>query len=319
MNQPHYTVLREVVGSDDLSQLRHSIDAHQDRIRSEEKISKAQLDTAVSAWGCNSQVVESLILEVGPTLAAACRPKFGIREDLVDATLFVKTSAGGDPTHAHQDLPYRWNRPLESRYAYTTWLALDDTGPNRGGMCFNPTYSSEVVTVRQDHLAHEFHKQPEQAKWKHGEVQLDMKAGDVVVFDSKTWHASAHFKGDGQRRALAIRWASESGWEMKETLVGPHICDDEFGMDTSGALLLKAITITCEGFHASGFNVRADVSHFLNGPWKIENEVRSVLDELVLALGLMERHHARPSARIWERVRDIVIPKLDSRREGGQC
>lgn len=235
----------------------------------------------------------------------------------IDATLFVATHHCSAGTHAHQDVAYKWNKSKHLRYALTTWVTLDACDEESGALIFSSNLPRERVEPRQDFLRADFLDGAMTAQWHDGQVVAKVDRGDVVVFDARVWHAAASFTHPGRRRALAIRWASKSGWERGLDLPGPIANSETFGMDTSGVLLCTALTAAfpaiCSSAGTDG--VYDMVSRLLRCHpalvAKLGSKARQSLGDLKVALGLMEHHRARPSADVWRGVRDHAIPALN--------
>lgn len=269
-----------------------------------------------SAWSVRNKFVKAIADKAAETLSCVAQCVSEISEPYLDASLFVKTAQNGNSTHAHQDISYKWNQPVESRYAITTWLALDSCGPKRGGLSFGHAFDARAVAERQDFLASDFVDAASTTNWKAKEVCVHANPGDVIVFDSRLWHAADCFQGKGARRALAMRWASQSKWEQSFSILSPLDTPEVFGMDTSGMLLVRAIKNAFPFF--PGSIDRKEVLPFVR--WineEISNERIALTDkshqalaDLEIALRLLFEHHGRPNEDVWLQVRDVVIPEL---------
>ncbi len=272
------------------------------------------LDALCSAWsGACGFVAEMLagvvapLNEVAMSVAAAEGPP-------MDSSLFVQSE--GRATHAHQDIAYKWNRPVGSRYALTTWLALDRCGRDRGGLLFSGAFAPDVVVERQDFLSAGFRDRAAAPAWRRDAVCVEAAPGDVVVFDARVWHASAAFRGPGRRRALAVRWASRTGWERKVMVPTPHGSVDTFGMDSSGRLFVDA---------AAAAGVQLPLPSAERRPLEVARILLQTLPEmgfsadavgalarLEASLTLLRDHDGRPRADVWLDVRDVLMPELAS-------
>jgi ectoine hydroxylase-related dioxygenase (phytanoyl-CoA dioxygenase family) len=289
-------------------------------------LDRRNLGRLVSAWNLTHPSVRHAMQTLAPRVRAsllerqsALAPGLG---DPVDASLFVVTGEQGHGTHAHQDIAYKWNRPVDARYAYTTWIALDACGHTSGALRFRHGWSAREAAVRQDFLRADFVDLASTVAWRKDEAVACASRGDVVVFDALAWHASAPVVGDRERMALAIRWRSIDGWEKTVPLEAPVPALDVFGMDTSGRLLCDAMRRACGHVATSpGMTVRDTLRELQEEHPAVLARMspggRAALEDLSLTLWLGEEHHARPAAAVWHRIRDIAIPDLESLSTGG--
>jgi len=283
------------------------------RVATETGFPESRITRLTSAWSGRAPFVEEVVAMVLPALVPIAR-RLDLTAAPVDASLFHQAAGAARATHAHQDIPYKWNQPVERRHAATTWLALDACGAGSGGLAFSLAFGSREVEVRQDFLARDFVDRAQTRDWKREEVVVEVEPGDVVVFDSLAWHASSPVGTAAGRRALAVRWASNSGWESRISLPHPSIDPTAFGMDTSGDILVHAIRRACPDLgEESGGTVRSAVTGFLRRTgerdWAPFAAARRHLEDLGLALSL-ERHGGRTAAQVWLTVRDAVLPAL---------
>ena len=269
----------------------------------------------ISAWGGRNPMVASLTSRCVPMLAGAVRIVAARELSPVGSTLFVKSVASPAETHAHQDIAYRWNRPVEEYYEITTWVSIDAADQTTGALSFLPGSHDAPISPRQDFLDREFQDRAASPDWAASAVTVSTDPGDVVVFDHRVWHAAGPFTGHGMRRALAIRWSSGQPSDVP----APHPSPERFGMDTSGAHLIAAIRDVRPGFEPD--RSRGAVGQACT--WLLSQRsvvavlpagARSALEDLHLALKARERHEARPNARLWLSVRDQLIPALREAR-----
>jgi len=319
---PFVKVCRSVVSYEKVKALRAEAKAE---LRKVARSASMPMDTVLrltSAWGYEQpwvqQTVKHLESEIKNRLYMDGLPTRFVVREAIDATLFVQNGIYESKTHAHQDISYKWNRNRQSRYALTTWLAMDTCDGESGSLRFSDGYPKQPVSVRIDYLKYGFRDLAETEKWYRGESTAKMDAGDMVVFDSLAWHSSHTAKGGAMRMAIAIRWKSANRWEENVELYEPTIVADEFGMDNSGRLLIDAI---CRFQQLEGSEVVSErqtthqvVYHFISRSTSLLNrlkpESRVALTDLSNALLLHDDHHARVSSRVWTDVRDVVLPDL---------
>lgn len=284
------------------------------------RLSLEKVESLISAWGSNSSFVKAMVSAAMPHLRTVANSVAEVRPEPVDATVFIKSAKASSATHAHQDIAYRWNREPGLRYGLTTWLALDDVGDEKGGvLSFLPGSHCGKISVRQDFLAHDFCDYAASDEWQQYAIPVPAAAGDVVVFDAQTWHAAGAFMGQGDRRALAVRWSYADQHETRLEIPAPSVDTKCFGIDTSGEMLVAAFIRAYPSLPA--FNQAtplAEKIEFLLG-WCRSNKkamptlVQKTLEDLATALTLESAHGARTNPELWLNVRDRVIPALSTR------
>jgi len=313
-----------VVSPQDIESIKNAHERVLGHIAKSENMDVQKISHLVSAWNlAHSPVSQGLKALAPKILASLLERKQGLASDFAiasQATLFVLSEGQEAATHAHQDMAYRYDRSVVERYAYTTWIPLDDCDENSGALKFSDGFLSSPVGPREDFLEENRIDPSETAQWKNGECVVCVKAGDAVVFDAAEWHASAPFNQQGSRLALAIRWSSKSGWERNVQIERPALRPGTFGMDTSGKFLCKAInTAICSSAASEetsmvlGKLIREHINVFN----RLTPLTRQTLLDLKLALTLEEKYHARTAADVWFRIRDIAIPELLAFGSGG--
>lgn len=263
-----------------------------------------------SAWAGACAFVDDAVEAVLPHVRVALQAsEWGLDfDEPVGASLFVSSGFGPNGTHGHQDLSYRWNGDPGSRYAFTTWVPFDNCGRDMAGIAFSRGFSGREVTVRQDFLKPDFRDVATTDAWLESEVVLSAQPGDIVVFDSLTWHASAPIRGSGMRRALAIRWASSCRWEHEVEIPRPDIDATQFGMDTSGQHFTSAVEAL--GGPSSGGSALQFAAWLIGHSRRLSADAELCLRDLATSLTLFERYGARPAAHVWRAVRERLIPEM---------
>ena len=316
-DREEYQVLRSVVSSTDIAQLKSLHEQAVLKIAESEGVIPSEVSRLTSAWTSEHPPISACLKFLAPKIKEAlvenqCRNASDF-SDLSGATMFVLSEGQESATHAHQDLAYRGGLSLDSRYAYTTWIAFDRCDEKTGALTFSENMASIPVGPREDFLRARRVDPSTTERWLSGQSVVCVNAGDAIVFDSTQWHASTPFCADGQRVALAVRWRSKSGWERDVHIESSSSSPDVFGMDTSGQLLGKAIESACRS--KSIFSDTTDALHSLMHIHvavfdRLSVSASSALKDLANGLMLQEKHHARVSANVWCRVRDISIPEL---------
>lgn len=229
----------------------------------EESLSKFAFDNDVSRedylsvlnkWShCNS-----LVMNIMEALGAQLRHKVAdtLGADVawpVGAVMFRKSSAatesGNIPTHPHQDISYVRFRGSQ-QFRATTWVPL--LLRNADTLCFARGSHKEGINAMVDFL--EDSKPPLTPECTD---IVDLTLGDVVLFDSRTWHASTALPSTvSLRLAIGIQWLTPGGLDGLSNGEYFRYPDSDlpsfvdlrqlkqkniFCMDTSGYFLKKAL------------------------------------------------------------------------------
>lgn len=312
-------VLPSGLSQSEITAMRNLFDRSMAEVAAQAKMREEDIERVTSAWSMKANFVSRMLSIAAPRIRSRLleqgKPWTDIGEH-VDATLLVASHLRAEPTHAHQDIAYKWNRPVDARYAYTTWLALDACGPDSGALTFGRAFPPLPIVARQDFLCEEFVDHSTTPTWRDAQFVAAVEPGDIVVFDACAWHASSAFREPGRRLALAIRWASKSGWERAVSLPNPTIRPVSFGMDTSGALLCGVVRATCgrlavESARGGTYaTVTKLFQHHHQVVERLSAPAKRSLEDLILALALEERHGGRCAPGVWRAVRDHALPEL---------
>lgn len=299
--------------SDIVPRLRHQVELGINEMAIDLGVNREHYTSVVSAWGKKSLIVSDLLDICEHRLASVAQSFSPVHAIPVDATFFIKSTNSPVETHAHQDISYRWKDSSE-RYTLTTWLSLDDCDAQSGALSFLPGSHKSPIVVRQDFLANEFIDQGLTRDWQSMSKTVPVKAGDVIVFDSRTWHAAASMRVNRLRCALAVRWVYP---ELAATfeIPAPINLPDIFGMDTSGKLLGNALKLfLSDEFQGADITIQQIIGAFLDiqnkSPRKMRADISNVLNDLLLALSAHETQDARVQ-NIWKLVRDRVMPAIE--------
>lgn len=271
-----------------------------------------ELNRLVSTFDRQNSTVQALVGLVKERLFDMLHKLSGVAVEPVDFSVFLKSSNAPGATHAHQDMAYRWNRP-DKRYSLTSWIALDDADENSGALEFIPGSHRHPVEVRQDHLNRDFVDRRKTEAWKLKARTMAVQAGDVLVFDARTWHAAWPTNGR-KRRALIIRW-QDSELLRRINVPKPDINPDCFGMDTAGALLVKAIRHVVPDYGARvGEGIENALEFLLAARPDLlapeHSRIQDIMQDLRRALIARRVHGGRVNSDIWKDVREELIPEL---------
>jgi hypothetical protein len=143
----------------------------------------------------------------------------------VEDQWFASAPGASSPSPWHQDAPYyRLDRPF-----VTVWLALDDastdvslrivTGSHLGSIYAPVEFASEMATIGG---SGSLPPVPDVDADPHREVMSwDVRAGDAIVLDSRTLHATGNgVVGASGFRRLSTRWAHP---DTRYVDVGPQV------------------------------------------------------------------------------------------------
>jgi len=107
------------------------------------------------------------------------------------------------PTICHQDLSYSTKHP----YKFSGWLSLNNVDASAGALIMQKYSHNSSIQRPQDYwdpfFQDEHRKKPE---WIENSEIMEVKAGDLLLFDSKTWHASTENLDKKDRFAFFTRW-----------------------------------------------------------------------------------------------------------------
>ncbi len=304
---PGAAVYRQAIPSPVVDRLRNALA----RALADVPLAPTRRDRLISAW--SGKLIDQAAEEVSPLLeplAARHIPDGSLGAQYLRSTLFVASSRRSVPTHAHQDIAYRWRSESTLRYAVTIWLSLHAAGRNRAALLFSRSMPQAQIAERVDFLRPGFVDLAATAQWKAGEVVADVVPGDLVVFNSLVWHAAAPCAGGSHRWALAVRWRSTSGWEERLTLPPPKVRPGVFGMDTSGSILRRAVGAIAPEWEERDLIDIADV--LAEGRLiDLDADARAAFRDLRDALRLARDHGGRPASEVWLRLRDRGLPALE--------
>lgn len=181
---------------------------------------------AVSRWVAPSPVVTILDQLIKETITPFMENFVGTPLQLVKANVISKSAYATGAVPCHQDISYSPKNP----YEISAWLALNDVSLNSGVIEMLPGSHREPISKAIDFWDPTFiDEKSVSEQWKKKAVKLPVSAGDVILFDSRTWHRSAPSLEKRDRYALVTRW---KGLKESPTLAIPEIEKSPFGMWT---------------------------------------------------------------------------------------
>ena len=236
LDRDGYCIIRKVIPSEDIPSLHTSI------VASVREHSSLPLPSGyVTGFLRVNQAIASYLTD--PRLMAVVNRLFG---EFPNISMITGTINGcGIPRgEVHADWPYNQNNRGRVRAPYpdvimnlvTMWMITDYTVANGGTTIIPGSHKRDFSPEHGTAI------DPD-AKYD-GEVQLVGKAGDVGVFDARTWHAIAPNNSDRDRVGVIVRY---SPWWMNLNPLKPGtrerrlMVEETSGRDPEVALLPKSI------------------------------------------------------------------------------
>ncbi|MCB1755610.1 MAG: phytanoyl-CoA dioxygenase family protein [Gammaproteobacteria bacterium] len=110
-------------------------------------------------------------------------------------------------TSWHEDVRY-WS--FDRPELVSVWLALGDEYPDNGGMLMIPgSHKQRFERGRLDAALFLRTDLPENEQWINSAVSAEMKAGDVLFFHCKTYHAAGKNITDGIKRSVVFTYRAQ--------------------------------------------------------------------------------------------------------------
>lgn len=123
--------------------------------------------------------------------------------ELIKLNVISKTPFSPETLPFHQDIAYS----PESPYQFSAWLALTDAPLESGPMEVIASSHKGSIEPAVDFWDPAFEdKVPLR---KEGSRKLPVKAGDLILFDSRLWHGSGKNESCHERFALVTRWKTK--------------------------------------------------------------------------------------------------------------
>lgn len=162
----------------------------------------------------------------------------------------------------HADWPYNQNAAARVHSPYpdvcmhmvTMWMLTDYTIENGGTHIIPGSHKRDY--------APRFGSKYEPMKTYKNEVQLEGKAGDVGIFDARTWHATAENKTDQPRIGVLIRYCP--WWLNLKPLVPGNRERDMIVGDNEDSLTAKVEPIPRSVFETLPANIQPLLAHMVD-------------------------------------------------------
>jgi len=307
-----YTSL-PALSADQVRLLRTVVSGGLEELRSSEELTEDDFYPHVSVLSKDNALLQQCvqqILEQVFDLVSLFQP---VRKKPVGSLLFMKTRYNPYATHAHQDIAYEWSRDVEERGTLTTWIALDDCSPMTSALSFLPGSHLGPVEEPEDFLRTDFEDRQFSEKWKEAAECLTIRAGGMVVFDCRTWHAAPPLSEETVRHGIVIRWHCPEA-AAATPLLRPSISKEEFGMYTSGRLFREAL-LSVLGENDSDLSSYECAKTFLElserGGIQMSDRVEKSLRVFLRARDFFEDFHIKSDdSFVWSSIRDTAIPYL---------
>ena len=167
------------------------------------------------------QEAQAVLATILPSHQPAYSPKCNV---------IIKSAQVRQATHWHQDITYADQEP----YNYTTWLALHDIPASRGALLIQPkSHLWPITEPAIDFWRPDFiDRKAQDQKWVKTALAVPISAGDVIIFESRIWHASLPNRYSQDRFVVAMRWVEHNAIFPKIPPKQPA----DFGLWTCGAV-----------------------------------------------------------------------------------
>ena len=255
-----------------------------------------------SRWVSPSPVTEDMEEVIINPLRSLLQDLTGA-SDLVKLNVISKTPSSPEALPFHQDIAYS----PENSYQFSAWLALTDAPLESGPMEVVVGSHKGPIEPAVDFWGPKFKdKVPLQRGVKR---KLPVKAGDLIIFDSRLWHGSGKNKSHNERFALVTRWKERNYVPpfippLKPLPFGMWTCQRETEkLLTKGLHILfqKKPTTYRGALEAWSILLKNKTLPFLKNPQRAQESLRHVFL-------LNEAHHAHNGsdaqgvvyARLWE-------------------
>ena len=123
--------------------------------------------------------------------------------ELIKLNVISKTPFSPESLPFHQDIAYS----PESPYQFSAWLALTEAPLESGPMEVIESSHKGSIKPAVDFWDPEF--KDEISLRKERNRKLPVKAGDLILFDSRLWHGSGRNESCHERFALVTRWKTK--------------------------------------------------------------------------------------------------------------
>jgi len=160
---------------------------------------------SVSTWDEQNPLVNDMISMIQEQVTTSVQEIIEQPVELLECKLLMKGENCPWPTHAHQDISYRLEGGRK-QYHFSSWISLTRIGAEQGPLEFLPESHLESISEYQDYLNPEFRDRRTLDEWKDRHQKMLVDPGDMIVFDSRVWHASSEWFAIPRRYALILRW-----------------------------------------------------------------------------------------------------------------
>ena len=162
---------------------------------------------SVSTWDERNPLVNDMVSMFQEQVTISVQEIIEQPVELLECKLLMKGENCPWPTHAHQDISYRWDG-RRRQYHFSSWISLTHIGAGQGPLEFLPESHLESISEFQDYMNPEFRDRRISDEWKDRHQKMPLGPGDMIVFDSRVWHASSEWVAIPRRYALILRWVA---------------------------------------------------------------------------------------------------------------
>lgn len=181
---------------------------------------------SVSRWAHPCMMINQFYQWIESPLMNIASAFIGQPVRLHKINIISKSAYSDLPVPCHQDISYSREDP----YEFSLWLALQDVRPSDGVLEFLPCSQKEKIEPAIDFWFPNFIDNRQLSpRWQKESIRVPVRAGDVIVFDSRIWHRSAQNTSGKNRFALVTRW-SRTNYQLSVEI--PEKRPSAFGMWT---------------------------------------------------------------------------------------
>jgi len=219
LEEDGYTVLPSFFKREFLEDIHSTLISHLQSCAADLSCSYEDYMSSASRWVDPSPVTQGLTEKLFRPLQN-CLELFVGECSLVKLNIISKTQHSLEPIPLHQDISYSPTSP----YQVSGWLALTDSPLESGPLEIIVGSHKAPVQPAVDFWDPRF--QASDFDSKGTSKALPVKAGDLILFDSRLWHGSARNTSNHERFAVVTRWI---GKDYIPPLI-PPINPKPFGM-----------------------------------------------------------------------------------------
>lgn len=222
-----YCVIPRLGDLSEIQFLKKAIQEGIEKCYNDLRVPKEDYLHSISRWVDPSPVTQGIHSYIRHTIQPFLEQFFGCQVINKKNNVICKTKYATAAVPCHQDISYSPGDP----YEFTFWMAVDHVSCNSGVLQILPKSHLGPIQPAVDFWKLGFVDSMRlSAEWQTQAVDLPVRAGDGILFDSRTWHGSAPSVDGEDRFAIVSRW-SRLGWSNKQAI--PEKIMEPYGMWTA--------------------------------------------------------------------------------------